>query len=229
MRQVPIARLVAFHSLPIAPTRRLALDVLEPIGGGADEHAALLAAGVLRRWRGRLEESELAELTELLQQLRAGARVVQPRVRHRLQADQVGLKRCEIRLTTGRSGLSLDLSKASGTPLQQSLMATYAAATLGEWALGQCIDALAVRSSLAEFLSGERPAIRALPTGSAMWAAELLGLDPLMVHSDAAVMSAFRSQLRLAHPDGGGSASTAADRIGELSEARHVLLARLHA
>lgn len=229
MRQLPIARLVAFHSLPIAPTRRLALDVLEPLGGGTDEHAALLAAGVIRRWRGRLDDAERASLTDLIAQLQMGVRVVQPRVRHRLQADQIGLKRCEIRLNSGRGGLSLDLSKASGTPLQQSLMATYAAAALGAWALEQCVEALSATSSLAEFLAGDRPAVRALPTGSAIWAAEMLGLDPLVVHTDAVVTSAFRSQLRLAHPDGGGSAAVAAERISDLAEARQLLLMRLHA
>jgi hypothetical protein len=59
------------------------------------------------------------------------------------------------------------------------------------------------------------------------WAMEVLGLAATMTVERDDVQRRFRRLVRLAHPDQGGAASGAAERIAELSEARELLLKRL--
>ena len=56
------------------------------------------------------------------------------------------------------------------------------------------------------------------------WAMEVLGLGAGVRVDGADVRRRFRRLLRLAHPDQGGAADAAAERIAELSEARDVLM-----
>jgi hypothetical protein len=56
------------------------------------------------------------------------------------------------------------------------------------------------------------------------WAMEVLGLNATMTVDRDDVQRRFRRLVRLAHPDQGGAATGAAERIAELSEARELLL-----
>ncbi len=58
------------------------------------------------------------------------------------------------------------------------------------------------------------------------WAMEVLGLHATMSVERDDVQRRFRRLVRLAHPDQGGAATGAAERIAELSEARELLLKR---
>ena len=58
-----------------------------------------------------------------------------------------------------------------------------------------------------------------------VWALGVLGLPPEATERRA-VQERFRLLLREAHPDHGGATGDAAQRIGELTEARRILLAR---
>ena len=55
------------------------------------------------------------------------------------------------------------------------------------------------------------------------WAMEVLGLRADMGLDRTDIQKRFRRLLRVAHPDQGGSADGAAERIAELSEARTLL------
>jgi len=59
------------------------------------------------------------------------------------------------------------------------------------------------------------------------WALSVLGwTDPKHDRPERpAVQRRFRELVRAAHPDAGGAAGAAADRIAELAEARRILLA----
>ncbi len=53
---------------------------------------------------------------------------------------------------------------------------------------------------------------------------EVLDLGPTDDVERASVQARFRLLVRDAHPDHGGTGAAAADRISELTEARHILL-----
>ena len=76
--------------------------------------------------------------------------------------------------------------------------------------------------------NGSRPVIdewRNVPA-ERRWAMEVLGLRAVMTVDRDDVQRRFRRLVRLAHPDHGGAATGAAERIAELSEARELLLKR---
>ncbi len=67
---------------------------------------------------------------------------------------------------------------------------------------------------------------RGVPTET-RWAMEVLGMQPAIEVARVDVQCRFRDLLRDAHPDHGATGAGAAERIAELSEARHVLLGTL--
>ena len=77
-----------------------------------------------------------------------------------------------------------------------------------------------------------RPLSTAALENPRTWAMAVLGFevddgaDGLGGRSRSEVQRRFRSQLRSAHPDHGGAADDAAQRIAELTEARRILLGR---
>jgi hypothetical protein len=76
--------------------------------------------------------------------------------------------------------------------------------------------------------NGARPVIdewRSVPA-ERRWAMEVLGLRAATAVERDDIQRRFRRLVRLAHPDHGGAATGAAERIAELSEARELLLKR---
>ena len=250
-----VAELEVWHSRPIAPTRRVALGraklpVDPPPGFGG-----ILLGGIVATNIGHLDPDLVPDLLRLMTQLEEGARVPQPRLRHRLQVDRVGLQRSRLRLLADGDELSFDFDRAHAAPAQLVLGATYAA---GRLLPGPRRAVMATLRRAATWGGGPGPdliaALAGAPRGQDFstfafenpvgWAMQVLGFgDPAADAANAAaraggaangskrpdrsaVTRRFREKLREAHPDHGGQTDDAAQRIADLTEARRILLAR---
>lgn len=259
VRTTVVADFEAFFSRPVAPTRRIAVGELRIPAAMADRRtsasvaaASMLLGGVLATFAPALDEDDTGELHRLIDDVDSGRRIPQPRLRHRLQVDRVGLKRSTNRLLQGhrsrsdtRSALELEVDRTNGTATQQCLAAVYCAMPLAEssrsrvcaalrlglvWAGTPGEDLLAVLRVGAVSGnwwggSGSPSSVAADPVS---WALELLGLpepsDPGESVQKRTVQRAFRTALRDAHPDHGAPIDGAAQRISELNTARRILL-----
>lgn len=231
---VVIAELEIFHSRPIAPTRRIALGQRNlptdpPPGAGG-----LLLAGIVARMAPHIPAELREPLYVLLEDLAAGRRIPQPRVRHRFQTDTVGLLRSTHRLVARDGQLELAFEAERGLPVQHALAALYAAAQLPGAARDVVFEAL--RDALvwskpvdarfiAEVMGGGSGSIVDLRAWNdpVAWALEVLGLED--EPSKRLIMKQYRTLLRDAHPDHGAAELEAAARIAELGQARDILLA----
>jgi hypothetical protein len=230
-----LAEMEVYHSRPIAPTRRVALGHLDlpidPVPG----FGGLLLGGVVAAFIPGLDPDLFDDLHNLTVQLEHGYRVPQPRLRHRLQTDRIGLQRSVHRLRADGEQLAFDLDD-KGSPAPHILAAVYAAGHLpyGPRTPVMAVVRKAMRwsgpldNSLIAHLSGLAkdhawsPEAHHDPVG---WALGVLGLDRGTARPGRqAIQRRFRELLRAAHPDHGGEAADAALRISQLSEARRVLL-----
>jgi hypothetical protein len=232
---VLLAELEVWHSRPIAPTRRVALGtrllpVDPPPGFGG-----LLLGGVVAASVEQLDSELVTELARLLDDLAAGRRIPQPRLRHRFQVDRVGLARSRHRLLGHGDSVEFDLEDR-GAPAAQVLGAAYSAGALDQSHRLVVMETLrrAVRwrgpvgPSLVAHLTGAAGA-RSWSAGALahprMWALGVLGFGDATTPERGEVQRRFRALVRSAHPDHGGASEGAAQRISELSEARRILLA----
>ena len=123
-----LAELEVYHSRPVAPTRRVAighavLPVDESPGFGG-----LLLGGIVARYSQALDPELLEELEILTYQVEQGQRIPQPRLRHRLQEDRVGLSRSVHRLQRlPNNRLHLEFEPEHNAPAQNVLAAVYVA------------------------------------------------------------------------------------------------------
>lgn len=232
-----VADLEIYHSRPIAPTRRVALGArnlpIDPAPGAG----GVLLAGIVAKFAPVVAPELREELVGVLEKLAAGRSVVQPRVRHRFQDDRIGLTRSPQRLVAMGGSLGFDFEEDLGRPVQLTLGALYAAASLPEPARTPVFDA--IRTALVWGREVDARFISFVMNGRKIdladhlawhdpvaWAREILGLDgdggdeP----SKRLVQRRFRALLREAHPDHGGGDQVAAARIAELAEARRILL-----
>jgi hypothetical protein len=234
---VLLAELEIHHSRPIAPTRRIALGMRDlPVDPAPGAGGLLLAAIVART--APLVEPDLREgLVHLIEDLDRGARIPQPRVRHRFQTDRVGLLKSTHRLVADGNNLTFDFDDDYGRPVQQALGAIYAAGSLPAATRSTVFDA--VRSALVwgrpvdagfinAIMGGQRATLDDLRSWNdpVSWALDVFDLDNSddRAPSKRVVQRRFRSLLRDAHPDHGAETMGAADRIAELNEARRILL-----
>jgi hypothetical protein len=232
-----VAELEVFHSRPIAPTRRVALgDSALPLDPHPGPGAVLLGA-VMAAHIGAVPEDLHDELDRLMLDVEAGRRIAQPRLRHRFQADRIGLQRSVHRLVGRGERLSIELDDR-GAPVQQALAAVYA---VGEFAPSQrrpVMDIVRrgahwrgdVDQLLLAHLSGKADARSwvSITGDPRVWACEVFGLATFGDEAELdrrEVQRRFRQLLRDAHPDHGGASDQAARRIAELAEARRILLA----
>ncbi len=228
-----LAELEVWHSRPYAPTRRVALGNLvlpmEPAPGfGGLLLGAIVAANV------RAVDDELEpDAHRLIGQIERGERVVQPRLRHRFQADRHGLARSTHRLVGAGETLELEFD-VNGTPLQQILGALYAVERLAPALRRVVVPVLRaglrwrgpIGPPLITHLAGQRVSLTSVVDPVA-WAMDQLGLPPgTTTLSRREVMACFRERVRGLHPDHGGSEVTASKAITDLTEARRILLAR---
>ncbi|HEY8546545.1 MAG TPA: hypothetical protein VIL36_15905 [Acidimicrobiales bacterium] len=244
-----LAELELFHSRPIAPTRRVALGHLDLPVDPAPGFGGLLLGGVVAANIGGLDPDLFDELDNLTVQLERGQRVAQPRLRHRLQADRVGLQRSVHRLVGVGEELTFELEGEQGSAAQHILAAVYAAALLPHGPRTPVMEVIrkAMRWAgemdhrLVTYLSGvTKDQAWSIPAHEdpITWALDVLGLrsdghgqgqgpgqgDDRVRVSRRVVQRRFRDLVRRAHPDHGGDRVAAAARIAELSEARRILL-----
>ncbi len=237
-----VAELEVYHSRPIAPTRRVSvgkslLPTDPPPGFGG-----ILLGGIVAQNIGGIDPDLVPDLMRLTTELEEDRRVPQPRLRYRLQEDKIGLQRSRHRLIGEGESLHFEFDDDHGLPAQQVLGAVYAAgrvdAAVRHAVMGAVRRAVrwegTVGDDLISVLAGVgrgRPLSAAALENPRSWALEILGFRAGARHGDgeapaarAEVQSRFRQQLRSAHPDHGGDAEAAAQRITELTEARRILL-----
>jgi hypothetical protein len=237
---MPLAELEVYHSRPIAPTRRVALGRHDLPVSPAPGFGGLLLGGVVAAHMPGLDPELFDDLDRLTVQLEAGMRIPQPRLRHRLQVDRIGLQRSVHRLEGEGEELSFEIDD-KGSPAQHILVAVYAAGLLEAGPRAQVMAVIrkamrwagTVDNGLVAHLSGlathqewSRTAYQD-PIG---WALGVLALGPGEGRPGErpgrrAVQRRFRELARVAHPDHGGDRAGAALRLAELAEARRILLA----
>ena len=228
-----LAELVIWHSRPFSPTRRVALGDSElptdpPPGFGGILLGAVVAAHI-----EDLDPDLLPDLHRLVGEVERGQRIVQPRLRHRFQTDRIGLSSSRHRLLGVGEGIELDFD-TKGSPAQQVLGAVYAAAMVPRAARHSVAAGLhkamrwhgPIGPAFVSYLSGVGSArawsARAFADPVA-WALDVLGLA-VPSPDRQQVIASFRARLREVHPDHGGSADDAGQRILDLTEARRILL-----
>ena len=230
-----LAELEAYCSRPIAPTRRVSLGELllptEPSPG----FGGVLLGGIVARFAKGLDPDFDEDLETLLDDVEHNRRIGQPRLRHRLQNDKVGLQRCRHRLIGAGEKVTFSFEADRGTPAQHVICAIYAAESLP---LEVRPDVLAaIRKGMAWHGRLDDRLVAHLSNRSVS-AVSRLGRDPYVwalgvldlrtgdgpTPSRRVVQRAFREMLLGAHPDHGGAADDAAARIAELTEARRILI-----
>lgn len=230
-----LAELELWHSRPIAPTRRVALGrrllPLEPAPG----FGGLLLGGVVAEYVDVLDADLVTELSALLDDLQAGRKIAQPRLRHRFQVDHHGLARSRHRLLGHGDELEFAFD-TKGSPESQVLGAAYAVGSLDRSHRPAVMDVLRraltwrggdAGPELVSYLSGASGARARLAGAFAhpeLWALTVLGFGDGTVPARREVQRRFRNLVRDAHPDSGGARDAAAQRIADLSEARDILL-----
>lgn len=234
-----VAELEVFHSRAIAPTRRVALGrmhlpVREGVGAGG-----LLLGGIIANNCWELDAEMLANLHDLTVDIELGRKIAQPRLRHRLQSDRVGLLCSTHQLVRDDMGLRYRFERRHRAPVQNVLAAVYATRFLSDEQRVRVVPmlrrAMALTSlrtdpnRLMDRLGHDDPQFMAAVRSHddpIEWACEILALDPNVPFERDSVQRQFRSLLRDAHPDTGSASETdrAAMRIAELAEARRILL-----
>ena len=235
-----LAEIEIRHSRAVAPTRRVALGPFwlptEPSPG----YGGILLGGIVAAHLVDAGEELRDEFLVLLNDLEAGRRIAQPRLRHRFQVDVVGLDRSRHKLV-GQAGndtfgdVRFEL-QGHGRPVPQILGAAYAAARLHPDAQPRVFAAMRKAAlwedgpspQLARFLTDltDVPPTwwRKFSTDE-RWALEVLGFGPDEDQPGRdEVQQRFRTLLRESHPDHGAEHEGAGQRILELTEARRILL-----
>jgi hypothetical protein len=233
---VILAELEVFHSRPIAPTRRLALGARDLPVSPAPGFGGILLGGVVAAYIPALDPEMFDDLDRLSRQLEAGYRIPQPRLRHRLQIDRVGLQRSVHRLRGQGEGMSFEIDD-KGAPAHHVLAAVYAA---GELPIGPRSRVMEAIRKAMRWTGSIDPSLIAHLTGLGThhswsasahhdpvgWALTVLDLQASTGQLQrSTIQRRFRDLVRAAHPDYGGDRDMAASRLAELSEARRILLA----
>ncbi len=228
-----LAEIEVRHSRAIAPTRRVALGDMYLPTAPLPGYGPLLLAAVLGAHANSLSDDARDDLDQLLWDLEHRRRISQPRLRHRLQTDVIGLDRSRHRLVRAEQAVALELDD-HGAALPQVLGALYAAATL-DADIRPASFALLRRATrwegpaderLMHYLSQDEAAFRSLPTPSDEgWALCVLGFGLGTEPPRGDILRRFRRLVRDAHPDHGGTPEEAGTRIQELAEAKRILLA----
>lgn len=228
-----VAELEVRHSRAIAPTRRIALGDLWLPTDPAPGFGGLLLAGIIGAAVGSLDDELRDELDDLIEDVERGRRIAQPRLRHRFQIDTVGLERSRHRLLAEGEDLELEYD-AHGLPMPQVLGAVYAAGKLSSKARPSVFrlmrratrwDGGAVEGLMAFITSDEATRAWRRSPYDESWALELLGFRGHSEPARSEITKRFRELVRRAHPDHGGAADEAAQRITDLTEAKRILLA----
>jgi hypothetical protein len=231
---VLLAELEIRHSRAVAPTRRVALGDLWLPTDPRPGFGAILLAGIVAASVGRLGDDLQDELDVLINALDRGARIAQPRLRHRFQTDVVGLDRSHHRLVGRGEEMLLELDD-HGAVLPQVLGAVYAAGKLSYRARPNVFRLIrrATRwqgdndELLIAYLTGDEAAYRPWRTAAhdENWARKVMGFAGGDEPTRSDIQTTFRRLVRSAHPDHGGASERAGPRITDLTQAKRILLA----
>ena len=227
-----LAEVELFHSRPITPTRRLSLGALNlPIDPTPGLGGILLGA-IVAAHAGNVHEDLIPDVHRLISQIELGERIVQPRLRHRFQADRHGLARSVHRMIGENDSIRFEFSEG-GTPLQHVLGAVYVLERLDPSIRKKLAPLLLtamnwrgpLNQTFVAYLAGSNASTIAAMADPRAWALEMLGFPPGTVKpSKREIQVRFRESLLDVHPDHGGDSRTASANINDLSEARRVLL-----
>ncbi len=227
-----LAELQIWHTRPITPTRRVALGHLVLPTEPAPGLGGVLLAAVVAAYLPDVDAELIPDISQLIDQVTRGERIVQPRLQHRYQVDRHGLAVSVHQLNGETGNVTFDLH-SMGRPLSQVLGAVYALERIAFDARRSLAPVLhrALRwqgpigpSFVAEISGVSRDDLVGI-TDSRVWALNLLGFprDTEKV-TKKEVMARFRVKLRDAHPDHGGDDAVAGNTIERLGEARRILL-----
>ena len=235
-----LAEIEIRHSRAVAPTRRVALGPFWLPTEPAPGYGGILLGGIVAAHLTDSGEELRDEFMGLLDDLEAGRRISQPRLRHRFQVDVIGLDRSCHKLV-GQAGndtfgdVRFEL-QGDGRPVPQILGAAYAAARLHPDAQPRVFAALRMAAlwedgpspDLARYLAdltNVPPTWWRKFSTDERWALAVLGFGPDEEQPGRdEVQQRFRSLLRESHPDHGAEHEGAGQRILELTEARRILL-----
>jgi hypothetical protein len=230
-----LAELQIWHTRPVTPTRRIALGHLVLPADPAPGLGGVLMAAVVAAYLPNVDDDLWPDIGRLIDQITRGERVVQPRLHHRYQVDRHGLAVSVHQLVGDADHVEFDLH-AMGRPLSQVLGAVYALERFNPDIRRQVAPVLhrAMRwrgpigpSFVADITGVSRSDLVGISDPRA-WALDLLGFPmgtAKVTKKD--VMARFRTKLREAHPDHGGSQTDAGVVIERLGEARRILLEQL--
>jgi hypothetical protein len=226
-----LAELEVFHSRPAQPTRRIALGHLVLPVDPAPGFGGLLLGAVVARHIGGVAQDMRGDVARLIREVEYGTRVVQPRLRHRFQADRHGLAVSRHRMTGVGDDVQFDFA-THGSDLAQVLAAVYAVERL-ELASRLMIGPVLLKGvawrgpigpALIAHLAGSSSAELSWLADPRSWALRVLGFDAeVTTPSRRDVSRHYRDRMRAVHPDHGGVAADASKAILDLNEARRIL------
>lgn len=227
-----LAEFELWHSRPIAPTRRIALGRLNLPVDPAPGFGGVLLGAVMAHSIKEVDEDLMPDIQRLMNEIDKGRRVVQPRLRHRFQADRHGLALSVHRMFQDGESIRFDFD-STATPLQNVLATVYVLERLHEDTRHQLVSVLRksmtwrgpLGASFVNHLVGGRSSTISAIADPRAWALDVLGFPGGTVkYSKREVMKHFRESLRNAHPDHGGNVTHASRAINDITEARRVLL-----
>lgn len=191
----------------------------------------LLLGAIIAQHLDGVDDDFVPDIHRLLNEVESGARIVQPRLRHRFQLDRHGLSHSTHRLIGDGDDISFDFG-TTGTDLAQVLGAIYAVERLAiehRRLITPVLQKAArwrgpIGGAMISYLAGSQTTTLEALADPSGWAMQTLGFElggdkP----SKRQVMKAFRTKMRDVHPDHGGAEVDAAKAMSDLSEARRIL------
>ncbi len=226
-----LAELQVHHSRPTQPTRRIALGHMVLPVDPAPGFGGLLLGAIIAQHLDGVDDDYVPDIHRLIEEVAAGGRIVQPRLRHRFQLDRHGLSHSSHQLIGDGEDISFDFA-TTGTDLAQVLGAIYAVERLALEHRRMITPVLQkaarwrgpIGPSMIAYLAGSQSVTLAALADPSGWAMQLLGFElggPKPAKRQ--VTKAFRTMMREVHPDHGGVAVDAARAMSDLSEARRIL------
>lgn len=227
-----LAELEIWHTRPLTPTRRVSLGHMVLPADPAPGFGGLLLGAVVARHIGEIDDDLLPDTHRLLDQVQRGERIVQPRLRHRFQVDRHGMARSLHRLVGSDNDFAFEFD-TQGNPVQQVLGAIYALERL-EFGIRRSLGPVLAKSLnwrgplgsafISHLVGSTSTSLRSIGDPRA-WALEILGFPPGTTRPSAGdVKRRYRAMIRQVHPDFGGDEVKARTTIGDLGEARRILL-----
>jgi hypothetical protein len=230
---VLLAELEIFHTRPAVPTRRISLGNLVLPTDPAPGFGGLLLGAVVARHIGGVDPDLHHDVRRLIGEIETGKRVVQPRLRHRLQVDRHGLARSLHQMQGNGDDIEFEFG-TRGSDLAMVLGAVYAAERLDGSHRRLITPVLAkaltwrgpIGPALIAYLAGSTSTALSALADPRAWAMDVLGFPaggPAPSKRD--VTRQYRRRMRDVHPDHGGEAVEAGKAILDLNEARRILAA----